>query len=102
MGTMKKNISLDEQLPGTCCRHFAFLNSVSSIKELNHILYYNKTMATATVERVTYREGNKYPQGLGGASGAGEEAGGPVSLNEPLLSSSAPPSAPPPRPGQVC
>jgi len=27
-------------------------------------------MATATVERVTYREGNKYPQGMGGASNA--------------------------------
>ncbi|KAL4515201.1 hypothetical protein Ndes2526B_g09596 [Nannochloris sp. 'desiccata'] len=55
-------------------------------------------MATATVERVTYREGNKYPQGLGGAGGVGEEAG--PALHEPLLPSTTP-AAPPPRPGEV-
>ena len=54
-------------------------------------------MATATVERVTYREGNKYPQGSGPAGGVGEEAG--PTLNEPLLPSTT--TAPPPRSGQV-
>jgi hypothetical protein len=57
-------------------------------------------MATATVERVTYREGNKYPQGLGeGVSGVGEEVGS-TSLNEPLLPTTSP-APPPPRPGHV-
>ena len=48
-------------------------------------------MATATVERVTYREGSKYPQrGIASA-----DEGGPASY-EPLLTSD---TAPPPRPG---